>query len=216
MKNNATKQKVMDAACQLFFTKGYHGTSVRDIAKLASVNVSLINYYFKSKQGLLESTVTSYYEQYLDQVETTIAATENQPKTDRLKKLIETIIQYKQGRHQFSCFIQRELTLDSMFVREMMVTYMAKENYLLGKVFNDALTGTNHTQVDRKFLFIQLKGMLSAPYISANEWKHFVEWDQSQDFFTVKYMKLIYKWVDHVVGWNASYQKSGTANTLLL
>ena len=45
MKNNPTKQKVVDAASFLFFQKGFHGTSVRDIAGKASVNVSLISYF---------------------------------------------------------------------------------------------------------------------------------------------------------------------------
>ncbi|MED4214161.1 TetR family transcriptional regulator, partial [Priestia megaterium] len=40
-----TKQKVIDAAISLFNTKGYDGTSVRDIAKRADVNVANISYY---------------------------------------------------------------------------------------------------------------------------------------------------------------------------
>lgn len=45
-----TKQKVIDAAISLFNTKGYDGTSVRDIAKRADVNVANISYYFAGKQ----------------------------------------------------------------------------------------------------------------------------------------------------------------------
>jgi len=51
MANVQSKQKVIEAASMLFFQKGFHGTTVRDIADKASVNVSLISYYFKGKQG---------------------------------------------------------------------------------------------------------------------------------------------------------------------
>src|SRR5699024_6453027 len=128
---NHTKQKVMDTASGLFFQKGFHGTSVRDIADKANVNVSLISYYFKNKQGLLEYLVTTYYESYLTYMEETIDETQDESAIDRLKALIFTIIQYKQSNHQLTCFIQRELSLDSVFVREMTVTYLAKENYFL-------------------------------------------------------------------------------------
>ncbi|WP_053218894.1 forespore capture DNA-binding protein RefZ [Virgibacillus senegalensis] len=198
MTNSQTKQKVMSAACQLFYTKGYHGTSVRDIAHSASVNVSLINYYFKSKQGLLESIVTSYYEQYMAVLEGTITDTEALSKIDRLKQMIATIIHYKQEQHQFTCFIHRELSLDSVFVREMMVTYLAKENYLINNVFKEALRDAGITNLDLQFLYVQLKGLLNSPYSSANEWKTLVNWNQSQDFFAKKYVHLICRWIDHL------------------
>lgn len=198
----------MDAACRLFFTKGYHGTSVRDIAKSASINVSLINYYFNSKQGLLESIVTCYYEQYLGQLEAVITDTKAMPKLERLKKMIAVIIQYKQAHHQFTCFIHRELTLDSIFVREMMVTYLAKENYLLSSVFNESLQRTSHTNLDMKFLFIQFKGMLSSPFSSPNEWRNFLEWNHSQDFFAKKYTSFICSWIDHLASENR-YEERG-------
>src|SRR5690625_7765599 len=82
MKINPTKQKVVDAATLLFFQKGFHGTSVRDIAERAMVNVSLISYYFNSKQGLLEYAVTNYYEMYLQTME---EALQENDKEDQLR-----------------------------------------------------------------------------------------------------------------------------------
>ncbi|WP_431804571.1 TetR family transcriptional regulator [Halobacillus andaensis] len=59
-----TRQRVLDVSCSLFYSNGFNGTSVRDIAKKAKVNVSLIHYYFKSKQGLFESLAIQYFEPY--------------------------------------------------------------------------------------------------------------------------------------------------------
>src|SRR5690625_6741814 len=95
MKNNSTKQKVIDAASFLFYQRGFDGTSVRDIASRASINVSLISYYFKSKQGLLEYAVTNYFENYLQLLEEEIQANKSLNNIDQLKKIIYAIITYK-------------------------------------------------------------------------------------------------------------------------
>ena len=95
MKKNPSKQKVILAASNLFFQKGFHGTSVRDIAKKANVNVSSVSYYFNGKQGLLEYAVTEYYEEYLQTLEKCLDATKDASAVERLNELIATIIRYK-------------------------------------------------------------------------------------------------------------------------
>lgn len=198
MKINPTKQKVIDAASLLFFQNGFHGTSVRDIADKASVNVSLISYYFKSKQGLLEYAVTKYYERYLQAIEETIKETTSEDSLISLKKLIDTIIQYKQSHYQFTCFIHRELTLDSTFVREMMVTYLAKENHYISKALFNALE-VQHATDEEQFLLMQLKGMLVTPYVLQHDWKDKVVGVYSHNQFAKKYVQTIYNWLDYIV-----------------
>ncbi|MEU7826675.1 TetR family transcriptional regulator [Catellatospora sp. NPDC049133] len=50
-----TRQLLLDAARRRFATDGYTGTTVRDIADEAGVNVALISRYFTSKEGLFEA-----------------------------------------------------------------------------------------------------------------------------------------------------------------
>ncbi|MBN6206882.1 forespore capture DNA-binding protein RefZ [Ralstonia pickettii] len=199
MKKNPSKQKVIDAASSLFFQKGFHGTSVRDIAEKAAVNVSSVSYYFKGKQGLLEHAVTKYYEEYLNTVEQAILGTAEQSALERLNALIFTIIQYKQSKLQLTCFIQRELSLDSVFVREMAVTYLAKENYYIRSVFSEALAEKKFEGDRKEYLLMQFKGMLITPYILHNEWKDQVIGEYSHEMFVNKYADIIQKWVSFIV-----------------
>ncbi|WP_029268978.1 forespore capture DNA-binding protein RefZ [Virgibacillus alimentarius] len=199
MKANSSKQKVIDAASVLFFQNGFHGTSVRDIADRASVNVSLISYYFKSKQGLLEYAVTQYYEAYLEIIENTLKQANSLTSMEKLKKLIFAIIQYKQSNHQFTCFIHRELSLDSVFVREMAVTYLAKENYFISNTFFDILKQNKQKVENSQFLLMQLKGMLITPYVLQNEWKDHVVGESSQNYFVKKYVQTIHQWLDFIL-----------------
>jgi AcrR family transcriptional regulator len=47
-----SRQRLLDAALDVFAAKGYAGARVQEIADLAGVNKQLINYYFDSKEGL--------------------------------------------------------------------------------------------------------------------------------------------------------------------
>ncbi len=48
----AGKDRILDAAEQLFARHGFYGVSVRDITEAAGVDVALVNYHFGSKREL--------------------------------------------------------------------------------------------------------------------------------------------------------------------
>lgn len=52
-----TEEKIMQAALQLFSENGLKGTTIRDIAKIAVVNPSAINYHFGSKENLYRDVI---------------------------------------------------------------------------------------------------------------------------------------------------------------
>lgn len=56
-----TKLKIMDAARELFAAHGFEGTSIRDIAKAADVNVASVNYHFSSKDNLILEVLRQGY-----------------------------------------------------------------------------------------------------------------------------------------------------------
>lgn len=197
MEINSSKQKVLDAAALLFFQKGFHGTSVRDIADEAAVNVSLISYYFKSKQGLFEYAVTHYYENYLQIIEEEMKAMPEVSTFDQLKKIILTIIQYKQDNLQLSCTIYRELSLNSVFSKEMMVTYLAKENHFISSLLFQVLPKSK--KLDKQFLLMQLKGMLLSPYVLYNEWKYQVIGEHSHQVFVKNYAEKVYDCLESII-----------------
>jgi AcrR family transcriptional regulator len=48
---------ILQVAERLFAEKGFDGTSVRDIAKVAEINIAMVSYYFGSKDKMLEALV---------------------------------------------------------------------------------------------------------------------------------------------------------------
>ena len=57
IKNSAQKEKIVTAASQLFAHNGYHGTSTREIARLADVSENTIFRHFDRKEDLFWSAL---------------------------------------------------------------------------------------------------------------------------------------------------------------
>jgi AcrR family transcriptional regulator len=55
MEYNEKQTAIINTAEKLFAVTGFDGTSVRDIAQEAGVNVAMISYYFGSKEKLMEA-----------------------------------------------------------------------------------------------------------------------------------------------------------------
>ncbi len=51
------KSHILNTSVQLFSTQGYKETTIRNISKVACVNVSMISYYFGGKDGILKEIV---------------------------------------------------------------------------------------------------------------------------------------------------------------
>ena len=52
MKN--LEQDILDAASELFLSRGFDNTSTTDIAKKAGCNQALVHYYFRTKENLFQ------------------------------------------------------------------------------------------------------------------------------------------------------------------
>lgn len=89
-KATKTREKLLAAAHQAFWQKGYSNVSLRDIAQEASVDVALISRYFGGKLGLFEATLDSafvwpeLFAEGADPVDVAIAKYAN-PETDEIE-----------------------------------------------------------------------------------------------------------------------------------
>lgn len=58
--NTATRQKLIEAAMDLFWTKGYNSTSIADILSRSQVNSGSLYYFFPGKQDVLIAVLEAY------------------------------------------------------------------------------------------------------------------------------------------------------------
>jgi AcrR family transcriptional regulator len=52
-----TRDRILRAASDLFATNGFNGTTLREITERAGANLAAVNYYFKTKDDLVISTI---------------------------------------------------------------------------------------------------------------------------------------------------------------
>ncbi len=67
-----SRDRIFDAAVSLFARKGFAAVGVREIAREAGVNISMISYYFGGKIGILKAIFEQFYIEYLEVMESAI------------------------------------------------------------------------------------------------------------------------------------------------
>jgi AcrR family transcriptional regulator len=97
-----TKEKIISAARSLFANKGFEGTSIRDIAGEAEVNIAAVNYHFVSKEKL-----------YIQVIEMVFNEASNNIREHRLKKPQEKVEDF--AVWIFGYFLDRSDVLRSVF-----------------------------------------------------------------------------------------------------
>src|SRR3972149_9632089 len=58
-----TRERLLDAAGEVFADRGYRRATVREICRIANVNIASVNYYFKGKEDLYADVLECAYHQ---------------------------------------------------------------------------------------------------------------------------------------------------------
>ena len=199
MKKNS-KDSLVSAAVTLFNRKGYHRTSIRNIAQDAKVNPANIAYYFNNKQGLLEHCLTVYFESYMKELEKGFSGLEQGASpTECFKNIAENLLKYQFDHIQLTRFVLREMSIDSQVVREILTTYYKKEWYIFETVIEKGIETKEFSPHSPEYLIIQLKGLLSIPFLSTNYLTEVLNVYPHERYFADKYLQEIYLWIDRVV-----------------
>ncbi len=105
------KETIIQSAIKLFSTQGFEGTSVREIAADADVNVAMINYYFLSKEKLFESAV-EYKTSFLKALFADLITNDNFSPIEKIDIIIDQTIERKFSNREFHHLLHRELSLE--------------------------------------------------------------------------------------------------------
>lgn len=196
---NETKQKILQAAIYLFNSKGFTGTSVREIAKQASVNVAHISYYFKGKGGLLEYLVSHYYEGYIKVLEDNYSQLKYGNAHVILSKITLDILNYQHENRQLSRLVYREVTLDTILIREVMTTYLTKEKYYLKSIIEQGIKEGNYRKGFVPHIIIQLRSLLHMPYLQPQYMSEVLHIQPHETYFVHQYYKELKNWLNSLL-----------------
>ena len=102
------KEHIMNHAIALFADRGVEGTSIRELALDANVNVAMINYYFGSKDKLVEAIIEDKMTYMKDKIEE-MQANETLSEIDKINIIIEGYVTRKLAGAVFNKFLYKEL-----------------------------------------------------------------------------------------------------------
>jgi AcrR family transcriptional regulator len=196
VETNKTKNKIIDAATALFNNQGYDGTSIREIAKLANVNIANISYYFNSKKGLLEYLITKYFEGYFQKVDEAISDNREKHVSEMLYCVIKSALNYQFENSGLTRFVYRELSLDTILVREIMSTYLMREKYIYSSILNVGIKRGEFEDISTSSFLISVKSFLSTPFLFQHYSQEVLQWSVQSHLFQSKYMSDFKLWIN--------------------
>ena len=138
------KEHLMNIAIELFAEKGFEGSSIRDLAAKAEVNIAMVNYYFGSKDKLFEAMIahkSSYMKERLDEISNNTETTEIQ----KIDAIIEVYVNRLISQHHYHRLIHQEIMLQqredihnkiiAMFHRNLQIIKTIIEQGIQKKIF---------------------------------------------------------------------------------
>lgn len=132
------KQKqIILTAEKLFSKQGYDGTSVRDIADEAGVNIAMISYYFGSKEKLMEALFEQRTTNIKLKVETLLQDDKRTP-LQKVESLADDYIDRIMEKHQFFKIMICEQVVNKNPVIVTLINDLKKRNTEeIGKLIKD-------------------------------------------------------------------------------
>ncbi len=104
------RERLIEAARQLFASEGYDATSVRDITSRARANLGAITYHFGSKEALYHSVIERFAVPIADQI--AAIAAETGPPLERLAKCVRAFMEHIWKHPEMPRLMMREMASD--------------------------------------------------------------------------------------------------------
>lgn len=140
-----TKERILEAAADVFGSHGFRNATIRKIAKAAEVNIAAINYHFRNKEGLYLSVLDEVFHTGFSRFPADMDLPEGASPEERLRAFIRSMfyrLHSEEGWDGFSGkgkLIARELLNPSPAFDEILDKYIRPHKDLLTSIIADIM-----------------------------------------------------------------------------
>ena len=156
------REHILLVAEELFGEKGFDGTSVRDIAQKAGVNLAMISYYFGSKEKLLESMIefrAGYAYGILEELNKDMSLSP----WDKIDRLVEFYVDRILGNLRFHNIMYQETTaVRSEEIKNLIIGIKVRNLEQIKKIITDGQQKKLFRQVDISMTVGTIMGTISS------------------------------------------------------
>ena len=160
------KEHIIDVAVELFAEKGFEGTSVRDLATRADVNVAMINYYFGSKEKLFSSMLerkATYSRSMLEE----IVGNKSLSPIEKMDRIIDGYVNRLFTYRKFHRVIHQEMMLSQReSLQQAIVDILYPNSALIKSVIEDGIKKGAFRKVDAPLVIATLVGTINQVLLS--------------------------------------------------
>ncbi len=110
------KDRIVQAAISLFAHQGFAETGIRELASQAGANLSMVNYHFGSKKGLLKEILDSFFSGYVAIAEKELVGDDDLH--NKLERFITSAVSYFEAERDSLIIAISELPHDDPEVVE--------------------------------------------------------------------------------------------------
>jgi len=118
---------IINTAEKLFANRGYDGTSVRDIAEEAGVNIAMISYYFGSKEKLIQALFEERTRDIITKIES-LLKDESLTPFQKMEVLVDDYVERIMYKQQFYKVMVHEQLLEKKGVVNSLLNELKKRN----------------------------------------------------------------------------------------
>lgn len=178
------KQHIISHAMQLFADKGFEATSIRDLAKVADVNVAMVNYYFGSKEKLMEAIIEEKAAYMKDRIEE-LNANNSISEIDKVNALIEDYVNRIVSNPNFHKLLYKELMGSNREnLNQLLTNTFARNTKNFAKIIENGIKKKVFKKVDATLTVASIVGSITQIMMSKNMCNQLMEKPQDYEPYT--------------------------------
>jgi len=199
------EENILLHAERLFAQNGFNGTSTREIAAAAEVNISMLSYYFGSKEKLLEKIFEFRMKQGLDYAYKVLETPEYNT-FEKLMRIVDQYIEKVQKNRNFHQIFQRELLNQK---NEHTLDYLRQNKRMFLQIYERLIEEGHQSGIFTKrphpaFLQSTVAGTL---FNSINSLPIYKEFYRGDDTFDTEYIQQLKDHIKNILTYLLGYEQ---------